>query len=112
LDCLSSRFNSARGELPLEAKRSYIGVAETLDVRRTGVAPNMSRPNITRGEDTELADRLWGLINMIDAGEMSATTGMTYRLQGAVTALDAVMRGTVEAGQGVPGEHSSVGGHD
>jgi hypothetical protein len=53
-----------------------------------------------------------GMIGLFDAGGMSATTGMTYRLQGAVTALDAVMRGTVEAGQGVPGEHSSVGGHD
>jgi hypothetical protein len=53
-----------------------------------------------------------GMIGLFDAGGMSTTTGMTYRLQGAVTALDAVMRGTVEAGQGVPGEHSSVGGHD
>jgi hypothetical protein len=49
-----------------------------------------ARP-LTRGEIAELADRLWGLINMIDAGEMGATTGMAYRLQGAVVALEAVL---------------------
>ncbi|MGD0985401.1 MAG: hypothetical protein ABSA65_16555 [Acidimicrobiales bacterium] len=38
-----------------------------------------ARP-LTRGEIAELADRLWGLINMIDAGEMSATTAVTYRI--------------------------------
>ena len=48
-----------------------------------------ARP-LARGEIAELADRLWGLINMIDAGEMSATTGMAYRLQGALVALEAV----------------------
>jgi len=49
-----------------------------------------ARP-LTRGEIAELADRLWVLINMIDAGEMSATTAMTYRIQGAVVALEAVL---------------------
>jgi hypothetical protein len=28
---------------------------------------------------------------MIDAGEMTASTAMTYRMQGAVVALEAVM---------------------
>jgi hypothetical protein len=46
---------------------------------------------LTRAEVAELADRLRGLIDMIEAGEMSATTAMTYRLKGAVVALDAVL---------------------
>jgi hypothetical protein len=46
---------------------------------------------LTRREIAELADRLRGLIAIIEADEMSATTAMTYRLQGAVTALDAVL---------------------
>ena len=46
---------------------------------------------LTHSEIAELADRLRGLLDMVDNGELSATTGMTYRLQGAVTALDAVV---------------------
>jgi hypothetical protein len=51
----------------------------------------MSDHQLTRGEIRELANRLRGLLDMVDAGEMSATTGMTYRVQGAVTALEAVL---------------------
>jgi hypothetical protein len=49
-----------------------------------------ARP-LTRGEISELADRLRGLIAMVDNGEMSASTAMRYRLQGAVVALEAVL---------------------
>ena len=49
----------------------------------------VARP-LTRREITELGNRLRGLIAVVDEGEMTATTAMTYRLQGAVTALDAV----------------------
>ena len=49
-----------------------------------------ARP-LTRGEVTELAGRLHGLLDMIAVDELTATTGMTYRLQGAVVALDAVL---------------------
>ena len=49
-----------------------------------------ARP-LTRGEIGELADQLRDLITMTESGEMTATTAMTYRLQGAVVALDAVL---------------------
>jgi len=49
-----------------------------------------ARP-LTRTEITELADRLRGLIAMVDNGDMSASTAMSYRMQGAVVALDAVL---------------------
>jgi hypothetical protein len=51
---------------------------------------SMAARPLTRGEIAELADRLRGLITMIEADEMSATTAMTYRVQGAVTALEAL----------------------
>jgi len=47
-----------------------------------------ARP-LTRGEIAELADRLRVLLEMVDNGEMSASTAMSYRMQGAVTALNA-----------------------
>ena len=49
-----------------------------------------ARP-LTRTEMTELAVRLRDLLGIVDAGELTATTGMTYRLQGAVAALDAAL---------------------
>jgi len=52
----------------------------------------MATHPLTRGEISELARRLHGLLDMVDASQMTATTGMTYRLQGAVVALDAVLR--------------------
>jgi hypothetical protein len=51
----------------------------------------MAAHPLTRGEITELAGRLHGLLEMIAVDELTATTGMTYRLQGAVVALDAVL---------------------
>ena len=51
----------------------------------------MAAHPLTRCEISELADRLHGLLDMIAVDEMTATTGMTYRLQGAVVALDAVL---------------------
>jgi hypothetical protein len=56
-----------------------------------GTIESMPAHALTRSEIAELADRLRGLIAMVDNGEMSATTAMTYRLQGAVVALDAVL---------------------
>ena len=46
---------------------------------------------LTRGEIAELADRLRDLIAMVDNGEMSATKAMRYRLEGGVSALEAVL---------------------
>ena len=46
---------------------------------------------LNRREIADLADRLRGLLDMIEADEMSATTGMMYRVQGAVVAIDAVL---------------------
>ena len=51
----------------------------------------MSPRPLTRAEIAELADRLRGLLDMVDEDRLTATTGMTYRIQGAVTALDAVL---------------------
>jgi hypothetical protein len=51
----------------------------------------VSMAALTRGEITELADLLRGLIAMVDTGEMTATTAMRYRLEGAVATLDAVL---------------------
>jgi len=59
-----------------------------------------ARP-LNRAEVTDLADRLRGFLDMIDEDKLSATTGMTYRLQGAVAALDAVL-----------GTAAPVGGND
>jgi hypothetical protein len=59
-----------------------------LAVRHPGA---MAPHPLTRGEITELADRLHGLLEMIAVDEMTATTGMMYRVQGAVVALDAVL---------------------
>ena len=52
---------------------------------------NVPERPLSRRELAELADRLRGLLDMIEAGEMSATTAMTYRLEGAVVAVDAVL---------------------
>jgi hypothetical protein len=46
---------------------------------------------LSRREIADLADRLRGLLEMIETDEMSATTAMTYRLEGAVAALDVVL---------------------
>jgi len=51
----------------------------------------MAAHPLTRGEIGELADRLRGLIAMVDNAEMTASTAMSYRLQGAVTALEVVL---------------------
>lgn len=59
-----------------------------LAVRHPGA---MAARPLTRAEITELAGRLHGLLDMIAVGEMTASTGMTYRLQGAVVALDAAL---------------------
>ncbi len=48
----------------------------------------MAEHPLTRGEIAELADRLRGLIAMVDNGEMTASTAMRYRLEGAVVALE------------------------
>jgi hypothetical protein len=58
-----------------------------------------ARP-LNRREIAELADRLRALIAMIEADQMSATTAMTYRIQGAATALDAVVGKSLEAHEG------------
>jgi hypothetical protein len=47
--------------------------------------------HLNRREIADLADGFRGLLEMIEADEMSATTAMTYRIQGAVTALDNVV---------------------
>jgi hypothetical protein len=52
---------------------------------------SMAAHALTRGEVGELADRLRGLISMTEAGEMTATTPMTYRIEGAVAALEALL---------------------
>jgi hypothetical protein len=57
----------------------------------------MSDRALTRREIGELADRLRGLLDMVETGEMSASKAMTYRMQGAVAELDAVL-----------GHHSSL----
>jgi len=57
-------------------------------VRHDGAVPE--RP-LTLREIGELADRLRGLIAMVDNGEMSASAAMKYRLEGAVAVLDAVL---------------------
>ena len=49
----------------------------------------MAAHPLTRGEIAELADRLRGLLEKLAVDELTATTGMAYRLQGAVIALDA-----------------------
>lgn len=46
---------------------------------------------LTRSEIAELAERLQALLVMIEGEDMSASTAMTYRLQGAVSALEAVV---------------------
>jgi hypothetical protein len=51
----------------------------------------VSMAALTRGEIGELADRLRGLIAMVDNGEMTASTAMRYRLEGAAVALEAVL---------------------
>jgi hypothetical protein len=61
---------------------------------RFGRGNMVSMAALTRGEIRELADRLRDLIATVDNGEMSATTAMRYRLQGAVMALEAVLGGT------------------
>jgi hypothetical protein len=57
-------------------------------MRHHGDVPE--RP-LTRAEVAELADRLRGLLAMVNEDRLGATTGMTYRMQGAVTALDEVL---------------------
>jgi hypothetical protein len=69
-----------RSEGPFHLSRFLLG--------HYGVVP--SRP-LTRSEVVKLADRLRALLAMVDKNDLSATTGMTYRIQGAVTALDAVL---------------------
>jgi hypothetical protein len=59
-----------------------------LRVRHHGRMPDHA---LTRGEIAELADRLRGLIAMVEADEMTASTAMTHRLQGAVVVLEAVL---------------------
>jgi len=51
------------------------------------VAP---RP-LTRLEMADLRRSLQALLDAIERDEMTASTGMVYRLEGAVTALDAVL---------------------
>ena len=56
----------------------------------SGLSPVAKSPN--------LADRLRGLVAMvIEADEMSATTAMTYRLQGAVDGSGRRVRGPLDA---------------
>jgi len=49
-----------------------------------------TRP-LTRQQMAELARSLDALLDAIRREELSATTAMTYRLEGAVTALGAVL---------------------
>jgi hypothetical protein len=51
------------------------------------VAP---RP-LTRQEVSDLAGSLQALLDAIERDEMTAATAMTYRLEGAVAALEAVL---------------------
>jgi hypothetical protein len=68
----------------------------------------MSARPLSRGEIAELADRLRGLLDMIAAGEIEAATGMTYKLQGAVVVLDAVL---ARQGGGAHRERTGEGAH-
>lgn len=52
---------------------------------------DMPERPLTRGEIAELTNRLQGLLAMVDEDELSTTTAMRYRLQGAVVALEAVL---------------------
>jgi hypothetical protein len=44
-----------------------------------------------RVEVAELAVRVRELMDIVDEDKVTAATGMAYRIQGAVTALDAVL---------------------
>lgn len=46
---------------------------------------------LTRAQTTAMADHLRSTLAAIDAGELTASTAMRYRLEGAVSALDAVL---------------------
>jgi hypothetical protein len=51
----------------------------------------MSPRPLARAEVAELADRLRGLLDMVNEDKLSATTAMTYGIEGAVTTLDRVL---------------------
>jgi hypothetical protein len=46
---------------------------------------------LTNEEIRKLAEALAGLLNRIRTGELVASTAMSYRLEGALTALQAVL---------------------
>jgi hypothetical protein len=47
--------------------------------------------SLTSGQSTELARSLRALLDIIRRNEMTASTAMVYRLDGAVTAVEAVV---------------------
>jgi hypothetical protein len=46
---------------------------------------------LSNQETRKLADDLAGLLDRIQAGELDASIAMTYRVEGALTALQAVL---------------------
>lgn len=58
-----------------------------------------SRPKaLTRSEMADLARSLHALLDAVHHDELTASTATTYRLEGAVTALDTVLAGSGQAG--------------
>lgn len=51
----------------------------------------MARKPLTRSEVTDLIRSLQALLDAISNDELTASTATTYRLEGAVTALEAVV---------------------
>lgn len=50
---------------------------------------------LSRAEMAEAATTLRRLLGAVEAGELTAPAGLTYRLQGAVIALEALATGRV-----------------
>ncbi len=65
----------------------------------------MKRRALNRAEMTEAATTLRRLLADVEAGELTAPAGLTYRLQGAVIALEALATGRVPTA----GELAKVG---
>ena len=50
----------------------------------------MARP-LTRLETTRLVRELQSLLNLIEIGELDASSGMVHRIEGAIKALQVVL---------------------
>jgi hypothetical protein len=73
---------------PASARREVTVHLSVSLLRHDGDVPPRQ---LTRAEVAELAGRLHCLLAMIDTGRVTASSGMRYRLQGAVVALEAVL---------------------